>query len=205
MPSHLSNFHGKNCLMAKTDIENSFKIIPIHHKDHELLGFSIDGKYYYDKTLPMGLSYSCCLFEKFSNAIHWIVDNKLKSSGCVHVLDDFLFIGPPDNMLCRQTLTQFLDMAHSIGMPIKQEKTVFPTTVLTFLGIEIDSTFMEIRLPEDKLIKLREKLKIFKKRKKVTLEEIQSLIGLLNFACLVVQPGRAFLRRLIDLTIGLRP
>ena len=32
---------------------------------------------------------------------------------------------------------------------------------------------------------------------------MQSLIGLLNFACSVV-PGRAFLRRLIDLTKGIR-
>ena len=33
---------------------------------------------------------------------------------------------------------------------------------------------------------------------------MQSLIGLLNFACSVVTPGRPFLRRLIDLTISLR-
>ena len=41
-------------------------------------------------------------------------------------------------------------------------------------------------------------------RKSVTLKELQSLIGLLNFACCVVVPGRAFLRRLIDLTRGVR-
>ena len=37
---------------------------------------------------------------------------------------------------------------------------------------------------------------------KVQLKELQSLIGLLNFACSVVIPGRAFLRRVIDLTRG---
>lgn len=37
----------------------------------------------------------------------------------------------------------------------------------------------------------------------MTLKELQSLIGLLNFACLVVVPGRTFLRRLIDLTCGI--
>ena len=39
-------------------------------------------------------------------------------------------------------------------------------------------------------------------RRRVTLQEIQSLTGLLNFACTVVVPGLAFLRRLIDLTVG---
>ena len=34
--------------------------------------------------------------------------------------------------------------------------------------------------------------------------ELQSLIGLLNFACSVIISGRASLRRLIDLTIGVK-
>ena len=38
-------------------------------------------------------------------------------------------------------------------------------------------------------------------RKKVTLHDLQSLIWLLNFACVVIAPSRAFLRRLIDLTV----
>ena len=37
---------------------------------------------------------------------------------------------------------------------------------------------------------------------KITLKGLQCIIGTLNFACGVVLPGRAFLRRLIDLTIG---
>ena len=45
-------------------------------------------------------------------------------------------------------------------------------------------------------------LHAFYKRRKVTLKELQSLLGLLNFACSVVVPGLAFLRRMIDLTKG---
>ncbi|KAK6181910.1 hypothetical protein SNE40_009688 [Patella caerulea] len=66
---------------------------------------------------------------------------------------------------------------------------------------------MEVRLPQDKLDKLRSKLLAFlnmKTNSKVTLRELQSLIGLLNYACYVVSPGRAFLRRIIDLTLGLK-
>ena len=36
------------------------------------------------------------------------------------------------------------------------------------------------------------------KSRKVTLKELQSLVGLLNFCCAVVKPDRCFLRRLID-------
>jgi hypothetical protein len=45
---------------------------------------------------------------------------------------------------------------------------------------------------------------VFLNRKKVTLKDLQSLIGLLNFACFVIVPGRAFLRRFIDLTQGMQ-
>lgn len=44
----------------------------------------------------------------------------------------------------------------------------------------------------------------FYSRQKVTLTELQSLIGLLNFTCSVILPGQAFLRHQIDLTIGLQ-
>ena len=55
---------------------------------------------------------------------------------------------------------------------------------------------MEARLPPDKLVKCRDLIAGFLRRRKVTLRGIQSLTGLLNFACTVVVPGRAFLRRL---------
>ena len=41
-------------------------------------------------------------------------------------------------------------------------------------------------------------------RRKVTLRELQSLIGLLSSGCLVAPCGRAFVRRFINLTIGLQ-
>lgn len=62
---------------------------------------------------------------------------------------------------------------------------------------------MEIRLTEEKLREIRDLLQEFLSKKKVTLLQLQSLIGLLNFACAAVVPGRTFLRRLIDFTIGL--
>ena len=83
-----------------------------------------------------------------------------------------------------------------------EEKTFLPTQVLSFLGYELDSVKMEVRLPSDKLEKCLSLIHEFLNKPKFTLKTLQSIIGTLNFACAVVLPGRAFLRRLIDLTIG---
>ena len=53
---------------------------------------------------------------------------------------------------------------------------------LSFSGIELDSVLLEARLPSDKLDKCRSLISEFLQRKKVTLKEVQSPTGLLNFA-----------------------
>jgi hypothetical protein len=57
-----------------------------------------------------------------------------------------------------RALNSFLQLCNRIGIPIKAEKTVYPTTVITIYGIEIDSNKMECRLPVEKIVKLRNAL-----------------------------------------------
>lgn len=151
----------------------------------------------------MGASSSCQLFEKLSVALQWIMQTKYKGGGMSHILDDFFFIGPRDALDCRNDLTHFLYICKKIGVPIKMSKTQPPSTKIIIYGIEIDSEIMQARLPIDKVEKTRLALEKMFHKKSTTLKDLQSLIGLLNFSCSVVVPGRAFLRRLIDLTCGL--
>jgi hypothetical protein len=72
---------------------------------------------------------------------------------------------------------RFYWIAHGTG------KTCGPSTTLCFAGIELDTIRFEARLPLEKLRKCVEPISDFQKGKKITLREIQSLIGLLNFAC----------------------
>lgn len=192
---------GRGAFLAKSDIESAFRIIPIHPDDHELLGFKWKGKFYFDTCLPMGCSSSCQIFESFSTAVEWITLNKLGCSHVVHVLDDFLFVEASESTT-RMALNNFLRVCEHIGIPIAQDKTYAPSQQMEFLGITLDSVRLEARLPQDKLDRCRAMLQHFLLKDKCRLRELQSLIGLLNFACLVITPGRAFLRRLINLTIG---
>ena len=194
---------GIACLMAKTDLKDAFRIIPIHPSQYRFLGFCWNGQYYYDKCLPMGCSSSCKIFETLSTCLQWIMEHKFLASPMSHLLDDFFFTGPPNSSKCTQDLNNFVAMCESVGIEIKHEKTVQPSTSLTIYGITVDSQNYTASLPSDKVIKTTSLLQKYRNKRTITLNELQSLIGLLNFACLVVVPGRAFLRRLIQLTVGL--
>lgn len=193
---------GPGCFLAKTDIKSAFRIIPIRPSDYNLLGIFWRGKYYYDKVMPMGCSSSCRTFEMFSTALEWVAKTHLAIPHLIHILDDFL-MGTRTFEQCRVNLERFLSLCEYLGVPIAPEKTVGPVNMLSFAGIELDTLAMEARLPGDKTEKCKLLIATFLRRKKVTLRELQSLVGLLNFACSVVVPGRAFLRRLIDLTKGI--
>ena len=193
---------GTGALMAKSDIEEAFRFIPIHPDDYHLLGFTWRKQFYYDTHLPMGCRRSCAIFEAFSTAIQWICINKLGCKYMSHILDDFMFVGSRDSDLCKTSLQAFLNLSQQLNIPIKYSKTSLPANVMEAHGIEIDSALMQYRLPSDKLNKARDLLIQFSKRRKVTLKEMQSLIGFLQFACKAVAPGRTFLRHLIDLTVG---
>lgn len=194
---------GKPVFLAKTDIKDAFRIIPISPEDYHLLLLSWERKFYIDRVMPMGLSQSCNIFERFSRALEHIALVKLKATHMTHLLDDFLFASTSyEKSKC--DLDHFVEFCTMVGVPIAPNKTVGPATCMTFLGITLDTILGQSRLPEEKVQKCVKSLSELILKQKVTLEQLQSLIGYLNFCCCVVLPGRTFLRRLIDATRGLK-
>lgn len=90
-----------------------------------------------------------------------------------------------------------------IGYEAGLQRCSSDATTLTFLGTELDTVQQTCRLLVDKLIGLRALITALIKRSKVMLRELQQLVGHLNFACQVVAPSRAFLRRLSAAMSGL--
>ncbi|XP_060110783.1 vomeronasal type-2 receptor 26-like [Heteronotia binoei] len=83
---------------------------------------------------------------------------------------------------CLFLLPAFVDLAKELGVPLAPEKTEGPGTVLTFLGIELDTVRQFSRLPEDKRVSLLARIRAVVVKRKVTLLELQQLVGHLNFA-----------------------
>ena len=109
-------------------------------------------------------------------------------------------LGPPDSPICERALETTLTCCQKLGVLVVGHKTEGPSTSLVFLGIELDTEVRAIWLLDDKLHKMQGGIKSWAGKHSHKKRALLSLIGQLQQACHVVQPGRTFLRRMINLS-----
>lgn len=192
---------GRGMLLAKVDIQNAYRTVPVHPEDRWLLGMRWEDSVYVDATLPFGLRSAPKIFTGVADAAEWIArrDGVTK---VMHYLDDFLLVGGPGSTECSESLSTLLATFERLGVPVATNKLEGPAHRLTFLGIEIDTLALEIRLPRPKLVELRTLVHAWCRRSSCEKRELQSLTGKLQHACKVVRLGRSFLRRMFELLAG---
>ncbi|XP_075047689.1 uncharacterized protein LOC142107921 [Mixophyes fleayi] len=193
---------GAGALLAKLDIEFAFRLLPLHPSSFRYMGFRLSDGYYVDKCLPMGCSVSYAFFECFSTFLHWSVVAGSGHQSVAHYLDNFLFISPVGTTVCQYLLFSAQALFRVMGVPVAADKSEGPTVRLSYLGIEIDTVAGCCRLPAEKVAKLRGVNDTVQSECKVQLRQVQSLLGLFNFACRVIPMGRVFCRKLEMATVG---
>lgn len=189
--------YGRCCWLIKLDVEAAYKQVPVRIEDWPLLGFKWKGKYYYERVLPFGLKSSCRKWELYATALHYFLQKIIGIEGIVHYIDDFLFVVESKGK-AETLLTEALALCARLGLPMAAAKTEGPTHKLTFLGIDLDTEAMTATLPAEKLAALRQLCVEWEGKKCATQRELQSLAGILNFACYVIRPGRAYKGRIIQ-------
>ena len=179
---------------------HAFCLCPVRPADWPLLHYMWEERVYVDLRLPFGARSSPFLFTPFAEALPWIAVHVCGCSRVLHYLDDY-FLVRDSHAACVCDLQAFQDLCHNLSVPLTSENLVLPTCCLQFLGVTLDSSLQEMRLPPDKLARLRDCLPAWWTWQKCTKRELLSLIGVLPFACKVVCPGHIFLRRLIDISM----
>ena len=192
---------GEGTLLVKIDLKNAYRMVPDYPADRHFLGVQWRGKCYVDTALPFGLRSAPIIFSAVADALLWVMYRRGILSG-VHYLDDYLFFGRPGLLEGARNREIALATCHELGVPIAAHKVEGPTTQLVFLGLELDTAEQVLRLPEGKMARITAELEKWERRVSCSRRELQELIGLLQHAATVVPAGRAFLRRLIDLTRG---
>ena len=124
---------GQGCFMAKTDIAEAFRIIPILPAQYQMFGLCWRSQYYYKKCLAMDCSSSCQIFERLSSALQWIATHKLDIQYISHVLDDSVNSNNAYDC-CKAQLQQFLHMCADIGVPMAEVFFFFFTHTGTLIS-----------------------------------------------------------------------
>ena len=93
----------------------------------------------------------------------------------------FFFVGKEGSGNCKKLMDCFSDLCHEFGIPLASDKSVGPVTMLTFLGLDIDTENMLIKIPQSKLDALVQMLEQFLTGKNITFKDLQSLVGSLSF------------------------
>ena len=98
---------GAGALLAKVDIQNAYRSVPVHPDDRWLLGTMWENALYIDTALPFGLRSAPKIFNALADAVEWM----LKQEGIevvLHYLDDFLLVGAPNSSECERALSILL-------------------------------------------------------------------------------------------------
>ena len=122
----------KGALMAKVDIKNAYRLLPVHPEDRLLLGMEWQGQVYVDTALPFGLRSAPKIFTALADLLEWII-RKRGVDHVDHYLDDFIILGPTCDSRCKRGLDVVLELCERLGVPLAMEKLEGPTTCLTFL------------------------------------------------------------------------
>lgn len=152
-----------------------------------------------DKILPFSLRLAPLIFSAIADALLWIVHRR-GVSWAIHYLDDFLTMGSPNSDECQSNMEIMQKTCTRVGLPLEPVKTQRLLSTLTSLSIELDTIAMKIRLPLDKLSRVKEALAHWRGHKACRKFYPLSLIGTLAHASKVIRSSRIFLRSLIDLS-----
>lgn len=190
---------GRGAWLAKADISDAFKVMPLHPSQWHLFGVKWREKLYFSVRLTFGCRSSPKIFDTLSEALCWILLNNCKLPHVLHLLDDFLLVDHK-NAKPGRCISALKHTFTELGVPLSEEKTLGPLKVIEFLGITLDSNLMQASLPLEKLNRIREIMRNAQMSVSFSKRDLLSLLGHLNFAMRIIPQGRSFIARLLDLS-----
>ena len=194
---------GRGTQLAKMDIASAYRMVAVHPDDKSLLAMQWAGQINFDTRLLFGLRSAPKIFTAVADALQWVL-LKQGVSWVAHYLDDYITMGPPEADTYAKNLDIMLATCTRLGVPTAPGKCEGPATSLVFLGFELDTQAMEVRLPQQKLQRTLHLVRDWLQRRACKKHDLECLLGHLQHAVTVVRPGRTFVQRLIELLSAFR-
>ena len=199
---------GVGCWFFKRDLKNAFRLLGLILSDWKFAGYYHNGCYFCDTRQIWGTRVAC----KWCNELVQLVGEMFKHLFTLpdkplelenHV-DDFMGMTKTkeDALLYTNSLAKFCNV---LGLNDNPEKPEGPAQELKLVGIMFKSVpSLVLYFPNEKRIKLFIKLTLWRINKFVGTKEFDSVLGSINWFCILAWPLKAFTRRLIEFNIKLK-
>lgn len=186
---------GTSARMWKKDLSRWFKQIYLSYEDVPLQGFVWKNKWYFDLTLTMGCRTAPYIAMRCSLAFKYI-HNEM-GYFLVAYCDDFSGVEDGEELATRSFNT-FGSMIRDLRVEEAVEKSVAPAPVIVFLGTGIDAINQVIFVVPERIIEIRYELEQWRFKTWCTRNQLESIIGKLQFCSNCVRMGRIFICRLLN-------
>lgn len=187
-------------VMTVVDIQAAYRAVPVYPAHREYLGFNWVWQgypqYFIDNRLCFGLSSGPYYFHSISCFVAEILSSAFGVS-LVHYLDDYIIVAPTLELALSGQKFTIVTLRY-LGFYVSWRKISTPSTCTTYLGIQIDTVKMELRLPNEKVEKFRRYVSKYVTAGYITKKELEQLNGLLAHCAQIVQGGKIFTRRCFD-------
>ena len=185
---------GRGAYLYKTDLARGYRQLRVDPSDWPLLGFTHEGKYYFDMCPPFGLRTSAMCMQRTSEGICWLHGRRGYISR--PYLDDF---GGAEatQQRAQEALGELQGIMSDLGVQEAKHKVHQPAQRMVWLGLWYDSIDMTISIPEEKLREVMQVVHQWEARTRASRLDMQQLLGLLQFVASVSPPARVFTNRML--------
>ena len=167
--------------MAKIDLKDAFFTIPIHTSQREYLRFKFQDKVYqFNWTLRPAIALLRELGERL-----------------IAYIDDILILAESKEVVVDQ-VEALIYLLKCLGFIINEKKSITTSTqVIEFLGLTVDSVSMKLKLPSEKMKKIRVESRKLADLETIDTRSLSRLLGKMNATSCVVPPAPLFTRHFL--------
>jgi hypothetical protein len=203
--SYVIKESGRGAWMSKMDKKDAYKIIPAPLHDIRLQGFQWLNKFFAETQQIFGAEPSVCNFDILGKTVQTIViiECEVSERSSPRQLDDTIKIDPKNSDKCKLFTEKYIELCDELGIQLaancdKFEKAFTNSHYGKILGILFDTTNLTWKLPDEKVYKTLLAISDALKAEKLTLIQMQKLIGRLNDVSLMCVFLNGFKRSLND-------
>ena len=192
---------GRHTVIWKCDVTSAYKLITVRLHDLHLLGSHMPDGFWFSLVLAFGYTSSGDIWDEYGMVTEFAGRLFARPDILGRYADDFGGLTAPrgtspDWTRAMASMLAFMHVCDVLGVPMAKFEI---GTRVEMLGIIIDTELMRVEISTEKRTRVIAELQSWLAMSSCSRKELERLAGYLNFLCVVVPNGRAFLGRIISL------